>query len=287
MANVLSDEKKRQVLALGRLGWSLRKIEGATGIRRETASAYLRAASIAIRAPRQIEPPSKLASSEGLSTDSSAAATSWPPLGRAPAASACEPYREIIALAVGRGRNAMAIYQDLVTEHGLRAKYASVRRFVARLRGQKVPEAHVVIHTEGRPGRAGRLRRGADGAAARDRKVPSDAALRPSPSGTAGNRSGCPASSRARASGPSCTSAPFAASAGRRAWWSSTTCARGVIKADFYDPTLNPLYADVLRHYGGPGGEAPGADLWAIVDSLKGERSKADRAPTATNHPVC
>jgi hypothetical protein len=26
MANVLSDEKKQQVLALGRLGWSLRKI---------------------------------------------------------------------------------------------------------------------------------------------------------------------------------------------------------------------------------------------------------------------
>ena len=47
MANVLSDEKKQQVLALGRLGWSLRKIEAATGIRRETASAYLRAASIA------------------------------------------------------------------------------------------------------------------------------------------------------------------------------------------------------------------------------------------------
>ena len=40
MANVLSDDKK-QVLALGRLGWSLRKIEEATGVRRETAGAYL------------------------------------------------------------------------------------------------------------------------------------------------------------------------------------------------------------------------------------------------------
>jgi transposase len=43
------------------------------------------------------------------------------------------------------------IYQDLVSEHGLRAKYASVRRFVARLRAQKAPEAHVVIHTEAGP----------------------------------------------------------------------------------------------------------------------------------------
>ncbi len=33
MANVLNEEKKQQVLALGRLGWSLRRIEQATGVR--------------------------------------------------------------------------------------------------------------------------------------------------------------------------------------------------------------------------------------------------------------
>ena len=42
MANVLNEAKKQQVLALGRLGWSLRRIQQATGIRRETASAYLK-----------------------------------------------------------------------------------------------------------------------------------------------------------------------------------------------------------------------------------------------------
>jgi hypothetical protein len=41
MANVLSDEKKQQVLALGRLGWSLRKVEEATGVRRETAPSII------------------------------------------------------------------------------------------------------------------------------------------------------------------------------------------------------------------------------------------------------
>jgi CxxC motif-containing protein (DUF1111 family) len=51
MANVLSDEKKQQVLALGRLGWPLRRIEQATGVRRETASAYLKTAGIAVRSP--------------------------------------------------------------------------------------------------------------------------------------------------------------------------------------------------------------------------------------------
>ena len=49
MANVLSEEKKQQVVGLGRLGWPLRRIEEATGIRRETASRYLKAAGISIR----------------------------------------------------------------------------------------------------------------------------------------------------------------------------------------------------------------------------------------------
>jgi hypothetical protein len=44
MSNVLSDDKKQQVIALGKLGWTLRRIEQATGVRRETASNYLKAA---------------------------------------------------------------------------------------------------------------------------------------------------------------------------------------------------------------------------------------------------
>ena len=51
MSNVLNNEKKQEVLALGRLGWSVRRIEQATGVRRETASAYLKAAGVAVRLP--------------------------------------------------------------------------------------------------------------------------------------------------------------------------------------------------------------------------------------------
>src|SRR5437867_2791055 len=51
MSNVLNEDQKQQVIALGRLGWPLRRIEQATGVRRETASAYLKAAGIAIRSP--------------------------------------------------------------------------------------------------------------------------------------------------------------------------------------------------------------------------------------------
>ena len=47
--NVLNEEKKQQVLALGRLGWSLRRIEEATGVRRETTGRYLRGQEIEVR----------------------------------------------------------------------------------------------------------------------------------------------------------------------------------------------------------------------------------------------
>ena len=51
MANVLKDEKKQHIIALGRLGWSLRKIQETTRLRRETISAYLRGAGVEIWPP--------------------------------------------------------------------------------------------------------------------------------------------------------------------------------------------------------------------------------------------
>jgi hypothetical protein len=171
MGNVLSDEKKQQVVALGRLGWPLRRIEDETGVRRETASAYLKAAGIPVRPPRGWgrQPPAKPAN--GTSTDPGAGRNpandpstdpvpaskpanevstdpAWPPRpGRAPAASACEPYREFIEVALASGRNAMAIWQDLVDDHGFAARYASVKRYVARLKTTAAPEAHPTIFT--------------------------------------------------------------------------------------------------------------------------------------------
>jgi hypothetical protein len=44
VSNVLNEEKKQQAEALGRLGWSLRQIEKAIRVRRETISIYLKAA---------------------------------------------------------------------------------------------------------------------------------------------------------------------------------------------------------------------------------------------------
>src|SRR5213078_3935763 len=48
MSNVLDNDTQQQILALGRLGWSLRRIEQALAVRRETISGYLKAAGIAV-----------------------------------------------------------------------------------------------------------------------------------------------------------------------------------------------------------------------------------------------
>jgi len=51
VSNVLSDDKRQQVIALGRLGWPLRRIQKETGIRREPAGSYLKAAGVPVRPP--------------------------------------------------------------------------------------------------------------------------------------------------------------------------------------------------------------------------------------------
>ena len=265
MANILGDEKKHQVLALGRLGWPLRRIEQATGVRRETASAYLKAAGIAIRAPRQRRPPANPASrvstdpanpASEVSTDPAALPpglvdpSPWPPpTSRAPTTSACEPYRELIELALGRGRNAMAIWQDLVDEHGFAARYASVRRFVGKLRGERTPDAHPVIVTA--PGEEGQVDYG-EGPMVRH-----------------------PVTGKYRRtrlfvftlgySRKSVRLLTFTSSTQRWAELHEETFRRlggavrivvpdnlkeGVLTPDIYDPTLNPLFRDVLAHYG-------------------------------------
>src|SRR5207247_10378994 len=70
-----------------------------------------------------------------------------PPPSWGPSATACEPYREVIETALGHGRDAMAIWQDLVDQHGFAAGYASVRRYVRRLRRRPAPEAYTTITT--------------------------------------------------------------------------------------------------------------------------------------------
>src|ERR1700728_2361573 len=202
MANVLKDEKKQQIIALGRLGWSLRKIQKATRVRRETISAYLRGAGVEIwprgrwkregkakpaiqvitgseaakpAIPESGGPPkfNLNPNPENLSTKGKATATSKPAIavitdfgvglsGKEPenskvvgSASTCKPYREIIELGLSQDRNAMAIWQDLVSDYGFQGGYQSVRRFAYKLRGAQLPQARAGILTA--PGEEGQV----------------------------------------------------------------------------------------------------------------------------------
>ena len=48
--------------------------------------------------------------------------------------SVCEPYRDTILAKLEQGLTAQRIYQDLVSDHGFEAKYHSVRRYVKRFK---------------------------------------------------------------------------------------------------------------------------------------------------------
>ncbi len=91
----MNEEKRKQVIALGQLGWSLRRIQKATRIRRETAARYLKAAGIAIRPPGAWGKGSPAKAANGVTADPDPSDNPKPAKevttdSRA-AASACEP----------------------------------------------------------------------------------------------------------------------------------------------------------------------------------------------------
>jgi len=255
MSNVLSEEKKQQIIALGRLGWSLRHIQRVTGVRRETAAAYLRASGIEPRPPGRWGQPPPAKPAIEVTPDSGAAvvpvraAEPEPAPGRCPTASACEPYREVIEAALAKGRNAKAIWQDLVGYHGFRGAYQSVKRFVGKLRGSQSPEARVVIETA--PGEETQVDYGS-GPMVRD-----------------------PTNGRYQRTRLFVLTLGYSRKAVRLLTFRSTTriwvelherafrrlggvtrlvvldnLREGVLTPDIYDPALNPLYRDMLAHYG-------------------------------------
>ena len=281
VSNVLSEEKRQQVIALGRLGWPLRRIQEETGIRRETAGGYLKAAGIAVRRPggwgrrppakpaneaspdsapiskpaNEVSPDSALpalcADSKPANETTQVSPDSGPVSApsRSPTASACEPHLDFIELSLSKGRNAKAIYQDLVDDHGFTGRYQSVKRFVRKLRGRPAAAACAIIVTP--PGEEAQVDYGT-GPMVRD-----------------------PHSGRYRRVRMFVLTLGYSRKAVRLLTFQSTTriwaelheqafhrlggaartvvldnLGEGVLKPDIYDPALNPLYRDMLTHYG-------------------------------------
>jgi len=293
MSNVLSDEKKQQVIALGRLGWTLRRIEQATGVRRETAGNYLKVAGIGVRSPGgwghrrpakanetdsgiskpAIEvitdsgprkPADEAITDLGISkpaieviTDFCRGNTPKPAIEvitdsdptRKRSISACEPYREVIEQGLERGRNSMAIWQDLVSQYGFERGYQSVKRFANKIRPSQVLQAQPVIVTA--PGEEAQVDYGT-GPMVRDPQTGKYRRTRLFVLTLGYSRKSVRllifrSSSR--------TWADLHEKAFRRLGGSVRIVVldnlrEGVLTPDIYDPALNPLYRDLLAHYG-------------------------------------
>jgi transposase len=291
MSNVLNDEKRQQIIALGRLGWTLRRIEQATGVRRETAANYLKAAGIGVRPPGgwghrgpakpaievitdsdcatpDSKPAIEVITDSGSATPNSKPAIqvttdfysgkppkpaievitdSEPPRGRS--VSACEPYREVIEQGLDCGRNAMAIWQDLVTQYGFERGYQSVKRYANKIRPSQVLQARPVIVTA--PGEEAQVDYGT-GPMVRDPQTSKYRRTRLFVMTLGYSRKSVRllvfrSSSR--------TWADLHEKAFRRLGGSVRIVVldnlrEGVLTPDIYDPALNPLYRDLLAHYG-------------------------------------
>lgn len=249
----MNEEKKKQITALGQLGWSLRRIEKATGVRRETAAAYLKAAGVAIRKPGAWGKRAPAKPANGVTTDSQPIPASKPAnevtTDSDQPASACEPYRELIEQGLLLGRNAMSIWQQMVDQHGFPGSYESVKRFVRKQRGTAAPEARAVILTA--PGEEGQVDYGT-GPMVRNPETGKYRRTRLFVL-TLGFSRKCvrllsfQSSSRIWSE---LHETAFRRLGGTPKVMVLDNLREGVIETDIYDPTLNPLYRDLLAHYG-------------------------------------
>jgi transposase len=162
---------------------------------------------------------------------------------------ASAPFRDAIELGLSRGRNAMAIWQDLVDTCGFTGSYQSVQRFVRKLRPGTSLEACAVIETA--PGEECQVDYGT-GPMVRD----------PATGKYRRTRLFVMTLGYSRKSVRLLvfrSSSQIWAELHEKAFRRLTGATRvvvldnlreGVLTADIYDPTLNPLYQDVLQHYG-------------------------------------
>jgi transposase len=144
MSNYLKMPKKAQVLALLELGWSYRRIEAETGVRRETVSGYdaTRLANPAKTFPGSdpSPPPDSLdvPSDTGPNPAKTFAGSGSNPAKTFPGSPprrrfAAGLYRTAITEKLDAGLTVQRIWQDLVEEYGYGASYESVKRFARTL----------------------------------------------------------------------------------------------------------------------------------------------------------
>lgn len=136
MANELKMAQAQAILGLLQQGWSHRRIARELGVNRETVSRY--AKILASTANPAIPIPGSEAgtgSNPAIPTPGSEAGTGSNPAIPTPGSgrrSSCEAFASLIQEKCLLGLSAQRIYQDLVSDHGFPGSYSSVKRYVRR-----------------------------------------------------------------------------------------------------------------------------------------------------------
>jgi transposase len=254
--NVLQPNKKTAIITLLANGVSQREIERKVRVDRKTIRKYARITE------ENVPVTGSQSKSSGVATGSEAVTGQNPPPRPpaskesaaedesmpVPACSACEQHRLWIEEQVRLGRNAVAIYQDLVERFAFEHKYNSVKRFCRALR-RKNPTQYDRL--EFPPGEEAQVDYGLG---ALTRKPGTNTYRRPR---------------------LFVMTLKYSRRCFRKVVWTSSQVTwsklheeafryfggapryvvldnlkEGVIKPDLYEPELNPLYSLVLAHYG-------------------------------------
>jgi len=163
------------------------------------------------------------------------------------ARSACEPHRPWIEEQVRLGRNATAIYQDLVERFSFEHKYNSVKRFVRKLKRKDPKQFDRLEFPPGEEAQVdygqGALTKGPTGKYKRPRLF----VMTLKYSGRSFRKVVWKSSQETWAK---LHEDAFRYFGGCPEYVVLDNLKEGVIKPDIYEPELNPVYAAVLDHYG-------------------------------------
>lgn len=141
MGNYLRMTDVNKVKALLELGWSHRKIARELGVHRTTVARYDR--------ERGSKPTNPLTGSVELQNRPNPLTGSEIEMPTSGPDSLCAPHHDFIAASVKRGLTAQRIWLDLVEERGFTGAYASVQRYVRRIRVQRPELSDVLEHPPG------------------------------------------------------------------------------------------------------------------------------------------
>ncbi len=121
-------DERQTIIGLLRLNWPERRIARETGFRRATIRRIAREAAADLSkctTPGEVATDPRPAE---MAADPKCTSPPEVPTDLARSRSGCEPYRGFIEGEAAKGRNAVAIYQDLVEHHGYPGAYNAVKR---------------------------------------------------------------------------------------------------------------------------------------------------------------